>query len=195
MRRSDMRRFRLGLALVALGGGLVWLVPVPAAFACSCSSPGPFDREVRRAGAVFAGTPVGSEDSVGWADRLFGYSSGDPIDWTFEVDTVIKGDLKVETHVSAARDGGSCGVSFRPGRRYVVFAYEEGEGDALSTNLCTRTSRVPDDRVFEGVGARGFPPGLVLEDSAPWWPWILVPAALVAGAVGVVLLRRRARRG
>jgi hypothetical protein len=57
---------------------------------------------------------------------------------TLRVERVWKGNLHRVVKVKAGAHGGNCGVDFREGHRFIVFAaLRDGE---LSTSSCTRTS-------------------------------------------------------
>jgi hypothetical protein len=126
---------RLPLLLIGLMlGGL--MIP-DAAQACSCLRP-PEPWEARaEAAAVFTGTVtrVVEED---YRLRV-----------TFRVDNNWKGRASEQVFVSTASSTSACGIPFREGREYIVYA--DMHGNDLSTNMCTRTA--PLERASEDIEA------------------------------------------
>jgi hypothetical protein len=121
-------RYRWLIAVVAL---LFVAGPRPA-FACSCVQ---FTKPqlVQNAAVIFTGVVTGTS-------RQFGFglgcnaSSADPITFSFDVETVYKGDATKTATVTTVVGGASCGYEFVGGKRYTVFA-TSAEG-RLETNLC-----------------------------------------------------------
>ncbi len=115
---------RLLIPVLLLFGVLA--LPRPCA-ACSCASvPGPPDRELAEAAAVFRGrvTDV-SGTRGGTVERRV----------TFQVNTVWKGPAT--SRIVVGSGAGSCGYEFTNNDEYLVYAYGESP-DALSTNICRR---------------------------------------------------------
>ena len=131
-----MRRAAV-LLVVALAAGVLG-APGPAT-ACTLLFPGPPEEELlARADLVFEGVAVTSRDPSAGAPII---SSGDPIFWTFAVDTQVKGTAGPLQEVATARFGGSCGFAFVAGVRYRVFATDQG--GVLTTGLGTGTREAP----------------------------------------------------
>jgi hypothetical protein len=96
----------------------------------------------------------------------------------------------------------SCGIEFREGTRYVVFA--TNSGDNLETNLCTRTEQI-------NATTGEYPPGKTTSETeatpsevalsptsgsgkgTPVWPWV-AGGGVATAALGLVLVRRLASR-
>jgi hypothetical protein len=158
-------KVRLLLTALLVTGGLVFVVP-GRAHACTCGPPPPFDEAVKEAKAVFVGAVTSVEPT-----------SEVNLDYNFEVDEVVAGDVGPSIGVNAYSSGSSCGIKFRERLRYIVFAYE-GRG-GLRTDMCTRTDRVALTDAFGGN-----PP-----DEGQG---LLVGAVAIVGA-GAVLVLMRAR--
>ena len=106
------------------------------ALACSCARPSK-PQLVERASVIFTGTPVR-------ASRAFAFgpmcttSSADPVTFTFEVQTIYKGDVTRSVDVGTVVSGVSCGYEFQMNKTYTVFAtVNDGR---LGTGLCTGTT-------------------------------------------------------
>jgi hypothetical protein len=68
----------------------------------------------------------------------------------FTVQQSWKGVSTREVSLLTGRGGGDCGVEFKPGQVYVVYAHGRS-GDGCQTNICTRTREVSyasDDLLF-----------------------------------------------
>lgn len=104
------------------------------ASACTCSErAADLDEETARRGAIFYGA-VTAFDELGpelWAA-------------TFKIDKSYKGKFK-EGSVVTVMTGATpkqCGVDFRIGRKYIVYADEQGGG--LTTSTCSYTEKLAD---------------------------------------------------
>lgn len=118
---------------VVLAAAIVILGKAPGAWACYCAS-GSLGDELARSDLVFTGSPVSSRDPN--ADAAI-WSSMDPIEWTFAVESTEKGTAGDPQVISSARFDGSCGVMFRIGKRYQVFALRQD--DSYTTSICSGT--------------------------------------------------------
>ena len=99
---------------------------------CSCRPSGP-DEAYRSASVVFAGRVARIHDPRWWKSISTG---SDPLDVTFDVERVWKGDVAATITVQTARSGASCGYDFERRERYLVYA-REGR-----VSLCSRTRTV-----------------------------------------------------
>jgi hypothetical protein len=118
--------------------GLMVLLPTPPAFACNCVSPNPTHEEaLTRSDAVFSGKVIARHDPKAGA-RL--RSGADPIVWTFAVDRVFKGKVAKQQKVISPAFEGSCGIEFKLGTRYQVYARRSGKN--LTTRLCYGTKQL-----------------------------------------------------
>lgn len=123
-----MSRMRLVLAVV-----LVLLLP-RTLLACVCAETGGVGDELKSSGAVFVGRIVAlAIEKVSLED-----ATGERMTATFAVERRWKGPNRAKLTVWTCGDQVSfctCGVEFKLGERYLVFA----EGQPLSTASCSRT--------------------------------------------------------
>ncbi|WP_111768083.1 hypothetical protein [Nakamurella deserti] len=182
-------RVRWALLLAVMVAGLATVpAPVPA-WACSCVER-PLVEMVQdpRSTTVFTATAAGGPDHAGDADGT-GYDT-----WELRVETVYRGQVAPTTTVSTHHQASACGMSFEPGRRYLVVP------DAAATvGLCGATTGdiTPEVMAVLGAGhppnaattaiARTPPDGGAMDGGEPggwavWWP------TAVGAAVGMVLL-------
>lgn len=164
--------------------------------ACSCAEP---ERDVTpdltRAAAVFSGRVVGIEPHAdGYAEQA-----------RFAVYRVWKGDLS-DPVVRFEDEPSMCGYTLEQGRDYLVFAGRGGvmgEGDFLSTDLCSRTALLSQARGdLRQLGPGDAPPPPIPVPSKPdvFEPADLLPflaagvAALLLAAVAVAVRYRREYR-
>ncbi len=173
-----------------------WLIKAPpAVYACSCMPPAPPQEALAEATAVFAGQVMAVEVSEGPVN-----SSADPVQATFDVSQVWKGDITKSVTLTTPRESASCGFNFEVGREYIVYAWDDGDG--LSTNLCSRTAELAPD--LEDLDALG--PGAAPVEAAggqiayglniPSWViygLLLLVATGIAIALIIFYRRRRAR--
>ena len=182
---------RLLLIALLAAGGLVFVVP-GRVLACSCVPSPPFEKSVKEADAVFAGAVASSEQVSGVETEVVAPTYGEFV-YTFNVDEVVSGEVGATVEVHAYSSSAACGIQFREGDRYVVFAYER-RGD-LETNLCSRTERINETVTFGGsapAGGPGAETSTGAETGSDPLP-VLVGAAAVLG-VGVLLVLVRSLR-
>lgn len=146
--------------VLLLGIVIVVLLASPAANACTCAGNSPPCESFGTADAVFAGTVI--------SERLSEQpKKTDPneveLDWVprgvkFSVEQAYSGVTGTEIEVFTGRGGGDCGVGFRTGQRYLVYAYRYK--DKLTTSICTRTrpfAQATEDLAFLGTLASARP--------------------------------------
>ena len=121
----------LAVALSTLGLAAVQLVAFaavtgPTAAACSCAEY-TLDSALAEGDAAFVGTAV---------DRGEGDATGldMAVRWSFEVSSVVKGELPSTLDVWSGRDDGDCGVVFELGEPVGVVLRRRG--DRYTTNIC-----------------------------------------------------------
>lgn len=187
-----MRRAALSLFVL-----LATTLPIGTAWACSCEmlSPEQFIG-ASEGGPVFVGTLLERAPSGGIFD------SDDPeqmASWTFEVETVLAGELPAEITLEAGSDGAMCGLALEPGARVGLKLFP-GDGQGWSSNGCL----VYDADALLAV-AEGHPPTTDAADpppddasgatatDTPWLGLVLTVAAGVGVLGGAVLLARRRR--
>ncbi|MGH7724801.1 MAG: hypothetical protein ACREOU_05170 [Candidatus Eiseniibacteriota bacterium] len=134
---SNLRRPRGRLASVAPILGALALLALAAprpVHACSCLWIPTLDVERTNSAAIFTGFPI----NVRSAEPEYPYSV-----WvTFRVGAVWKGTVTPTIEVLTGANEGICGVTFRTGIEYLVFAYGHGSGSSflLTAGLCGRTA-------------------------------------------------------
>jgi len=136
------------------------LTPSSDARACTCAGDQGFVAAFDASDAVFLGDVLSIENA--------GPDYYPTAVWVlFRVDKSWKGEPPLTTRLLTAGSGVSCGFTFVPGTRYLVYAYRGVEGwgpgpdpDALQTNLCARTHAYrpddPDLGALDWTGSVGF---------------------------------------
>lgn len=106
-----------------------------SAEACKCKAPPPPKEALAASAAVFSGKVTKIEPDRGYGLLV-----------TLKVASVWKGVDGAEVVVHTPRDSAACGVSFKEGSEFLVYA-DKMKGDdieLLTTNLCTRTKLLAD---------------------------------------------------
>ena len=182
-----MRTIRLLVLGLLIAPSLVAL-GATSALACSCIPHKPDHKAVEDAAAVFTGKLASAD-----VERV-GYSAAT---WTFAVDTVYKGDVRATQEVSSETQGPACGIVFKEGKRYAVFAYaDNGE---FQTNSCSNTRAIADEKELRLQPLAVFPPELEAAEApvgesrndAFWILTAVIATALVAGLAGWWVRSRR----
>ena len=184
-----MKILRAALLVVLVAPALV-VVGSTSALACSCIPARPDKAAVEEAAAVFSGTVAKIEPGV---DIGF-----DRVTWTFAVEEVYKGDVAEMQDVSSHTQSAACGLVFKEGKRYLVFAYVGDEdlasNEDLATNSCMNTRPLSGDREpklepiasFEKTASPGPIAGEgPAEEPSGWDPFVV--GALGALAVAVIV--------
>ena len=143
-----MNRFRgLIVGCIAVLGAVLGLLPVPAQ-ACTCLTPPSPSRGAEAVDVVFVGTAANVEhiEADGWlygawksmlgAEHLYEFET---LRVTMDVSTAIKGTDKLNWFLETAATTELCGVLFREGEEYLVYAFD-GAGETVTTDMCTRTA-------------------------------------------------------
>jgi hypothetical protein len=115
---------------------LLFVVGQQPAFACSCAQAAK-PQLALRAAVIFTGVPTRFVRSFGFSGRGCGIASADPVTFSFDVQSVYKGDVPRRVDVNTVVSGASCGYEFQTGKVYTVFA--SPREDRLETNLCGGT--------------------------------------------------------
>lgn len=131
------------------------LVAAPSAFACLCGGT-TVEKSFKEATAIFTGKFLRSEYRKGIKNQFremhFEYSEKrvdyEVLSYVFEADRWWKGTptraVVLYTDHTRDPDGSEhisdCDVGFEAGRKYLIYAY--GEGDEFGTGACTLTKRI-----------------------------------------------------
>ena len=131
---------------------LIFLISTTNAIGCTCISKketlkNKVTKEFVKSDIIFTGNVVAITDLNKHPTKS---SSGDPIQYTFEIIEHLKGvDTKREIQVISARFGSSCGYEFQIGKTYMVYAiksdhYSKSTGNEhdYSTSICSRNNYV-----------------------------------------------------
>jgi hypothetical protein len=168
------------VAVAAISAALAFVAP--PALACSCM-PVTKPDSARQATLVFTGTV--SRVEIHRAPGRF--SSIDPVEVVFDVETVYKGSTAKTTTVFTAADGASCGYDFVTGRRYTVFPWLlDG---SLRAGLCMGQVEGTIDPQSYLLGS-GYPPGA----DPPKTVRVLITAGAVLAALGLIAIERVRKR-
>lgn len=108
------------------------------ASACECLKPLSPAKELKGATAVFVG-------------EVRGITEGrESLAIEFSLERVWKGSSQKQITVQTPKYGSDCGIEFRTGMKYIVYAYGKG---VLTVGRCSRTKEV--DRAKEDLQALG----------------------------------------
>ncbi|HYJ79027.1 MAG TPA: hypothetical protein VEW03_05475 [Longimicrobiaceae bacterium] len=134
--------------------GLLWVGPACALPVCTCAPPATVENAIARADAVFLGTVTGTRDTT-LIDADFGRMRARI--YAFQIESSWKGVMGGAVEVMTMPSTASCGLRFRRGGEYLVYAHaDRGSGESaatLTTGLCTRTKRRVDAAVdLEALG-------------------------------------------
>ena len=122
------------LAFVAL-----LLAVAPDADACSCIASGPPCESYFQTPVVFAGTVRSVTPTPRAAPQMI-----EDIRVEFQDAIPFRGVQGTTQTVFTNSDGPACGYAFKPGERYVVYAYRSKPGGPLSTSTCSRTRPIAE---------------------------------------------------
>jgi hypothetical protein len=140
--------------------------------ACSCALLEP-NQLLEFAPMAFVGTVTGVPAVVG--------RGGGSVAYTFEVETVLAGEVPSVVEVTTADNSAACGFEAALGTRMAVFATDEGNG-VLGSGLCSTTDA---DLAIKALGP-GTPPtgGGVPGPAGTGFDW----QAVWLGAGGLVVV-------
>lgn len=113
---------------------VTWLLFIgPAACACSCFYATP-DEHFERSDFVFTGLATSVYDPA--TETIVDDWTNQPLEYTFEVESVEKGEVQNPARVLSDRSEAACGYPFRVGERYQVFGSFDDQG-RMWTSLCS----------------------------------------------------------
>ena len=143
-----MDRFRGRIiGCIVILGAMFGLLPLPAQ-ACTCLTPPSPSRGAEAVDVVFVGRVENVEhiEADGWLYGSWKSLIGEQHLYEFEtlrvtmdVGTAIKGTDKSQLILETAATTELCGVLFREGEEYLVYAFN-GVGETVTTDMCTRTA-------------------------------------------------------
>lgn len=179
-----MRKIFLFLFIV----GSLLVVSTAIVNACSCIQPAPPQESLEQSTAVFAGRVIDIDATTGIV-----VSSADPVKVIFEVSKIWKGPDYKTLILTTARDGASCGYSFKENEEYIVYAY--GEEDKLSTGICSRTNLLTSAQEdLQELGAGNLPTDSGSNYVPQTFNFVLIISivgiAIVLIGIVVLLIRR-----
>ena len=149
-----MTRLRRAIGFAVLAAAMIGVSSRPVS-ACTCIASGPPCQTYFQVDAVFVGTVRAIEvrevpiEGITWlARRRLVHIS---------IDGPARGVQGTAVDVWTGEGDGDCGYAFKPGSRYIVYAYKRPDG-ALGTGICSRTRPIEDageDLSFiAGLGTR-----------------------------------------
>lgn len=125
MSRNCISSWKLAMAFPAIAGVVAILIP-SSGEACRCLPKPPPREALDKAVAVFLGQARSVKGSI---RRTY----------AFGVRRYWKGDVGRNAEVTTAASSAACGVSFRIGESYLVYASKAATGRGFATSICTRT--------------------------------------------------------
>ncbi len=147
------RRFPIILFLAVL---VLGALSYPArAVACSCAGESSPKTELRRCDAVFTGRPV-RERIITVQDPDTGERRQRMREFTFQVDSVLKGELSRRAAVITRMNSAACGYRFDVGAPYIVYARRAQH--RLHTTICDRTKPLRQAKLDLKALGTGTPP-------------------------------------
>lgn len=130
------------ITIIGILGFIPLLLFVDNAQACSCLSAGPPCQAFWKADAVFLAT-VKSKSVVTVEVDSETKRTEQQVSVRFLVDDVYRGLLGgSDVEILTGIDSAACGYNFEKGKRYLVYAQEDG--NKLRTTLCSRTRLLTD---------------------------------------------------
>ncbi|MFF2482525.1 hypothetical protein [Paenibacillus sp. NPDC058071] len=186
-----MKIVKMALTVSLLTGLLLLAgaIAPKAVQACSCVEP-VLTEQMKSQDAVFVGEAVSSKTKGFTAFS----STLDKVEYEFRVAEVWKGQVTSQLKVYSTAGSDSCGMEFKQGESYLVFA--KSIGGKLETGLCGGT------KLLSGAGAElsqlgqgSKPPALDFltskTSSAGAWMVTLLAVVLLAVLIGYAYYRRR----
>lgn len=175
LRLKPMRRvFPLVVLFIALFGF------TGPAHACSCAMLEPVQ--------ILEFSPVAFVGTITGAVTVIQKDIGEAHAISFEVDTVLAGEVPAEVDVVTAGNSAACGIDAAVGTRLAVFAAEEN--GQLTSNLCSTTDADTAINAL-GPGTEPSPGGTDTTGSFDWQAFGLAAGGLAVIGAAVWLSNRR----
>lgn len=158
--------------------------------ACSCAELPSVEEEFARSQAVFSGKVLEVKEKR----SLQGYITKKVI---FEVTNTWKGVEKTQMMITTGSGGGDCGIDFKEGQEYLVYAYESTMygGNSLVSVICDRTNELSSLQEDLKVLGEGKTPNIEVDlmgnhGETQMLIWGVVGAAVVAGFIIVGKIKK-----
>lgn len=170
--------------------------PLPAS-ACSCAAPPDPQTAKDQAAAVFTGKVIQVTDRSDWR-KWVPFTSRpvlNGVEVVLDVQSTWKGVEYTPVLITTSGYGGSCGFPFQIGGEFLIYAYR-GEGDELSTSICSRTTPLLNasaDLLVLGPGSAS-PHSAESLGTDSLALYSVIAASFLAGAAILFLLIRKKRR-
>ena len=187
-----MRYRPILVAVLRMSFGAAAGITAAPAYGCSCVEIQVHEAIDEHTAAAFIGTAVAVQERPD-GGGVAGGGFVEPLVWTFEVETVLKGEVPGEVQVGSGLGDADCGYDFTNAGRVGVVAY--GNGGGLSTGICGGVWDA--DTLLDAYGPGTAPTPLTVgpidgpvETGPPQWFWWTLGSAALA-AVGLLALGRR----
>jgi hypothetical protein len=188
------RRFAILTVGFFVAFGLLIQGALPAS-ACSCMMPDPV-KGLAEADGAFVGALMVKEEQTGGM-----VNGGELIDYVFEVEAALKGDIGEVVTVKSAADGAACGYEIPVGSRAGFTLYRSAAGwegnlcatyDADALLAAAEDLPEPVTTTTAGEPVEAAPPTSVPIESDGVSPWVFAAGAgVVVGVLAVMLTRAR----
>jgi Carboxypeptidase regulatory-like domain len=126
---------RLSMKYILFAASLFFPISTIDAYSCDCGGFRPPCEEYGRASAVFIGVVIG-DSSIDSQDGEYQFQKRSV---SFAVEETFHGLRGTSAEVITGMGGGDCGVGFKRGERYLVYAYTNPQDNKLHTSICNRT--------------------------------------------------------
>jgi hypothetical protein len=186
--------------VIFLISGMLMLVTVSSACACSCMSPATVDEAMDKSAAVFLGTVI----AIVPLDGRYPVGIEQPVAVTLAVRESWKGPQTATITLYTVINGISCnGYFWEEQADFLVYAHRAVDG-RLGVGLCSRTVEGKQAAAdLQVLGAGQIPPtpaapagpiAAPAQEARLPWLLMLVGGAALSGLIGLVLVQRRRRQ-
>jgi hypothetical protein len=185
-----LKKAILFLPFVFIGILLIGSFPSSTS-ACSCAESPSVEEELERSKAVFSGKVVDIKEKR----SLNGYTSKSVL---FDVTNTWKGARQSQMIITTGQGSGDCGVDFKEGEEYLVYANESTMygAESLVSIICDRTNELSSSQGDLVILGEGQPPIEEVDltgkhEGIRIYIWVMLVVAI--GIVAIFLLIRRKR--